>query len=469
MGKGIDEALFPRLKAEHIAHLRECGDEIEFADNELIYSEGEPAESLYIVLEGAIKVTKHTATQDLTITVHRPGEFTGELSILTGGAHIATGRAQGPTRVIRIGADAFGQILGMYQQAREFFLPVMANRIQQADLFTQQREKLASLGVLAAGLAHELNNPAAAARSAAEHLRDALKRQRALALKLCRNRIAPAQAAWLLDFAQEIACQPTCLTPLDPLEQSDREQSLADWLDLHGVEEGWSIAPVLVHAGIAAPQCEALATHAPENGLSDLLHWLSAGFEADGLIDEIQNSAVRIGTLVKAVKEYSFMDQAPLQEIDVREGMENTLIMLGHKLKEAKVTVNRRYAEPLPTICAFGSELNQVWTNLLDNAIDALSGQEGPREICISICTEGAGVNVEIADNGPGVPQDLCARIFEPFFTTKGVGKGTGLGLDISYRIVVKHHHGDIQVRSCPGETCFLVRLPEKPPVETAM
>jgi signal transduction histidine kinase len=463
MGQNAREAaLFPRLNDEQIGCLRERGQERTLQPDELLYAEGDPADCLYVVLEGAIKITKRAAKAETVIRIHQPGEFTGELSILTGGAHIAAARALGPTRVLRIEADDFREILGVSEQAQNLFLPAMAHRVQDADMLMQQREKLVALGVMAAGLAHELNNPAAAARSGLEQLRQALARQRALVPTLCATRLPPEKHAWLAQWARELLARPRPETELDPIEQSEREEALSEWLDAHGASEAWTLAPVMLRAGVDGAQLDEVAEHIPAPALGDALHWVSAVLDVESLIGDIEGSTTRISTLVGAVKEYSFMDQAPLQEVDVHAGLDNTLTMMGYKLRKAKIEVKRCYAPHLPTVCAFGSELNQVWTNLIDNAIDALSDQSGPREIRIGTRQDGDSVLVELADNGPGIPPEVQGRIFDPFFTTKGVGKGTGLGLDIAYRIVVKRHKGDIQVCSRPGETRFSVRLPEK-------
>jgi signal transduction histidine kinase len=347
-------------------------------------------------------------------------------------------------------------------EVQTVFLPAMAQRMQEADTIVQQREKLASLGMMAAGLAHEINNPAAATISATENLRRAFVRQQALTVSLCEASMTVEARRWLNTYAQSLAPSADPNAPLDPVAQSDREEALIEWLDAHDVEESWNLAPTLVNFGLDTSHLEAIADHVPVEALCDTLNWLEATLAINGLIGEIESSTIRVSKLVKAVKEYSYMDQAPQQEVNVQSGLENTLIMLGHKLKKANVHVQREYAPDLPSICAYGSELNQVWTNLIDNAIDALSEQGGTRILTLSTRRWAEGVVVEIADNGPAIPPEVQQRIFEPFFTTKGVGKGSGLGLSIAYKIVVKHHHGEIKVSSAPSKTSFEVCLPER-------
>jgi signal transduction histidine kinase len=332
----------------------------------------------------------------------------------------------------------------------------MAQRMGLLESITQQREKLVSLGTLAAGLAHEMNNPAAAAHSAAGRLQETLEHLQERAFTLS-GALEAASLERVVQMGQEARRRAAIAPPLDTLARSDLEDELATALEEYAVEDAWEIAPALVQAGLDTPWLDSLAECAGPR-LHNVLAWLTTLLEAHDLLETVSQSTGRITKLVGAIKGYSYMDQAPIQEIDIHEGIENTLTMLGHKLNQ--IQVQRDYAAGLPRINAYGSELNQVWTNLLDNAIDALAGNG---RIHISTAQEEACVLVEIADNGPGIAPEVLPRIFEPFFTTKGVGKGTGLGLDISHRIVVNRHHGAINVLSSPGDTRFQVRLPIRP------
>jgi signal transduction histidine kinase len=345
---------------------------------------------------------------------------------------MATARATEPSRLLSLNPGDFEGLLAHCPLAAHTILRTMAQRMQLTESVMRGQEKLAALGKLAAGLAHELNNPAAAAHRAAGQLREALGDL------LPGGEPAPATAA-----------------PLDPLARSDQEEAIADWLAERGVDDSWDLAPSLVEAGLDVPNLAGLAAGTPRETLSPTLRHLAAARTVRSLLDLLEGSTGRISTLVEAIKSYSYMDQAPLQEIDVHDGLESTLIILRHLLNAIEVV--RHYDPDLPRISAYGSELNQVWTNLLDNAIDALGGTG---RITIRTAREGERVLVEIADNGPGIPPEIQPRIFEPFFTTKGVGEGTGLGLDICYRIVVGQHGGEIAVSSQPGETRFTVRLP---------
>ena len=328
---------------------------------------------------------------------------------------------------------------------------------------SQQHAKLISLGTMAAGLAHELNNPAAAVGRSAQEAREVFRESSSRAVRLGALKMNPQELAFVADLPAEVARQAESAPALDSLGQSDREDEVAIWLEERGVEEAWELSPTLVGAGLDVEWLEDLSGHLPDEGsLGEVLAWLASEITGDELLREIRQASARISELVGAVKSYSHMDKASQKEVDVNEGLESTLVMLGHKLKKGNVRVTREYEEGLPRVCASGSELNQVWTNLIDNAIDAMDG-EGRLEIKTSRDGGEGCVMVEIADSGPGIPRDIRNRVFEPFFTTKGVGEGTGLGLDIARRIVTRRHGGDIRVDSEPGPTRFRVLLPIEP------
>jgi signal transduction histidine kinase len=337
----------------------------------------------------------------------------------------------------------------------------MSDRIRETTRQETQRDKLMALGKLSAGLAHELNNPAAAAQRAAKSLREAMENVRDASLRLLQHPLSHEQRQAIFQFEREVTDHVAENNPahLDPMELSDREAEITECLEAHHVVEPWKIAAPLAEANADPQKMDALRATIGDDIIGDALRRVASVVTIFGLIHEIDNSTRRISELVGAIKRYSYMDQASMQEVNLRDDLENTLKIFGHWLKKG-ITVKREYDEDAPRICAYGSELNQVWTNLIDNAIDAMNGSG---ELRIATSRELDCVVVAIGDNGPGVPAEIRSQIFDPFFTTKGVGEGTGLGLDTVRRIVQKHH-GNIELKSKPGDTRFIVRLPIKQP-----
>jgi len=449
--------LFHDLSEEPLAWLRSHGTDLYLQAGELLLSEGDVARGFYVILSGDIQITKHaTEEEEIVLAVRGPGTFVGETSLLTGEAPNASIVALTECHVVRFGPKAFADMLPMYPSITNGILQAVAERLRDTEVQMRQREKLAALGTMAAGLAHQLNNPASAAARAAKQLRESLAAAQDLVMRLSHLNLDEDQTRFLAEFQLQFLTRRARPVTLDPLAQSDREDELTQWMEDHYIDNAWNLAPTFVSAGLTVEQLEGVAEHVGVAALNDVLVWLEATLTGGALIYTLEQSTMRISDLVKAVKAYSYMDQAPIQELDVHEGLDNTLIILDHKLKHG-VTVIRDYDHTLPQIVAYGSELNQVWTNLIENAIDAMDGKG---QLWVRTYRENNQIVVEIIDDGPGIPPEVRPRIFEPFFTTKGVGKGTGLGLSIIYRIVVNNHHGNLNVESEPGRTCFQVRLP---------
>ena len=432
----------------------ELGEVIEAPAGSVLVTEGERHHFFFVILEGEVRVTRNYDKQAVLMGINKPGNFMGEVAVLLDMPWTATARILKPARLFRLDEKNFWLMLSQCETVARQIFRMAAGRMRNVEGYSQQREKLASLGTMAAGLAHELNNPAAAARRAASHLQQTTEK---VQLHLCELSSVLEHEHWqhLLDASQNSEERLANAPKLDHLERSDRSDAIATWLEAHGVANAWEVAPTFVSADIDKAWLEALAGKMPAASLVHALCWLEARLNLKLLLTQVEQSTGRIAELVKAVKSYSYMDQSPMQEVDIHEGLESTLTMLGHKLKN--VTLVRSFDRSLPRILAYGSELNQVWTNLIDNAIHAVNGTG---KICVGTCREDDQLLIEIVDNAPGIPPTVQAHMFEPLFTTKQVGAGTGLGLVISNRIIADRHGGEIEFESKPGETRFKIRLP---------
>ncbi|MEH1940906.1 MAG: ATP-binding protein [Nostoc sp.] len=450
-------SLFAQLTDEQFQWLFEHGHQLWLVPGEYIALEGEPIENFYVLIEGEIEFRKQVGNVERHIMSFGPGTYTGhELILLDVPHYLVNVRAVKPTYMLKWDTDTFWQMLTTCPSITRDLLIITAQRVQMLESMSQHHQKLIALGTLAAGLAHELNNPATAVVRGGKHLHKIFQQLPYLGLKLNHRQMTKEQLLFLDNLLHSVIVRAETRCDLeDLLAQSDREQEVTAWLDLHNVPDGWKIVSSLVRGGVDTQSLDTIVEYLPPESLAEVLAWLEATLTGIELLDEIDQSSGRISELVKAIKEYSYMDRAPMQEVDIHQGLESTLTILGHKLKSG-ITLTRDYDRSLPLISVYGSELNQVWTNLIDNAIDAMSGQG---QIRIRTARENNCVLVEIANNGPAISLEIQERIFEPFFTTKGVGQGTGLGLVISYRIVEKHK-GEIRLFSEPGNTRFQVILP---------
>jgi signal transduction histidine kinase len=457
--------LFKGLTDEELREVLEEGSEEFIPAGEVGGREGEPVDHLYVILEGEFRWSKKVDGGEVVMNTYGSGEFFAEVPLLLGKPFLATWRALADSRVFALPNEIFRRMLTIHPSFSNTVLEMLAQRIQVLYSVSQQRERLSSLGTLAAGLAHELNNPSSASRRAAGRLRDSLENRRSLGMRLtraaARGEIRPAQVDALERIVNEAFGRDKAQA-LNSLERSDLEEEVALWLEGRDVEEAWDLSPTLVGAGLGIGDLNLVEAAVPPGTLADALGYLEAVLGAAGLVDEIDTSSMRISNLVATMEGYSYMDRAPTQEVDVNESLDNTLAILRYRL--AGIEVERDYDERLPRITAHGAELNQVWTNLIDNAVDAVADGDKTGRIRLRTTQERDRLLVEISDNGPGIPEEIQDRVFEPFFTTKDVGKGAGFGLDVSYRIVVGRHGGDIRIVSKPGDTCFQVRLPMDEP-----
>ncbi|HUH97519.1 MAG TPA: ATP-binding protein [Anaerolineales bacterium] len=451
--------LFENLSEADLDWLLAQAESVEIPRGEDLIEEGKPGDAAYVILDGEFEVVKKSDVQNIVIAVREPGEVFGEMALLDRSPRTATVHAVRDSRVLKIRGETFQQLLAQSSSAALSILQTVSKRLRQNEGLLRQNEKMAALGTLAAGLAHELNNPASAVRRSADQLQSALSEWSQASSELERLRLDEQQ----LRIIHNLRGQLETLTPSnpspDPLALSDAEAEIQSWLEEHHVENAWEHSSALVSFGwkIGALN-ELTAAFEPQAG-SVVVQWLASGSTAYFLLHEVNIGTQRISEIVKSVKAYSYLDQAPIQDVDVQEGLENTLVILRHKTKDG-IKITRDYSADLPHIEAHGSELNQVWTNILDNAIDAMQGRG---ELILRAYPRDGKVIVEIEDNGPGIPPEIRQRIFEPFFTTKPPGQGTGLGLHIAYTIV-NNHYGQIRVSSEAGKTCFQVTLPVRLP-----
>ncbi|MET0227909.1 MAG: ATP-binding protein [Actinomycetes bacterium] len=455
--------LFEKLTTEQLTWLAERGEVAGYEAGTTVYRAGEPATCLYVLLEGTLSLVMRAPGGEIEVnrTDHRgtyAGAFFAYLDLPIARSYSTGLRTVTDCSFWVLSADDFGWAVREWFPMATHMLEGFAIQGMGSQQTVSTRERLVALGTVTAGLTHELNNPATAAARAAATLAERLaglwdeRAGRA-------GGIAGGQRAELVVLARHALHGRAAPAPLSPLEASDREDELGGWLAGHGVEGAWDLTPPLVAAGVDAGWLERVAATVPARVLPHAVGLVAIACEAESLLEEVGEASGRISALIGAAKQYSQMDRSPLQQLDVHDGLESTLTMLKHKL-ETGIEVVRDYDRSLPELPAYAGELNQVWTNLVDNAVDAMDGMDGTGRLTVRTAREGDQVLVEIGDNGPGIPEAAAAHILEPFYTTQPVGKGTGLGLDICWRIVVQRHHGDLRFTSSPSDTRFQVLLP---------
>ncbi len=427
-------------------------EELTFKPGDIYLRQGDPADAMYVVLSGQLQSRGELGGETVTVPVG-PGDVTGVLPFSRMKQFTMTGRAVTESRVLRYPAAHFNELVHKLPELTQKLVALMSDRIRETTRIEQQRDRLAALGKLSAGLAHEINNPASAAKRATSQLRDVLTKIREASHELGARELSAAQKAEIDKLEASLVQQDG--PPPDALTLSNLEEEIDTVLRNHGLNDMWQLAADLARKNAKPALVESLFASLDSDTARAAIVRIAASLEVASLLQEIEGSMSRVTDLVGAIKEYTYMDQSPVQNVDVIKSLEATLTILNHKLRRG-VKVVRDYQRVPLLVNSFGSELNQVWTNLIDNAIQAMGGQG---ELRIRTFREADCVVVEIGDNGPGIPPEVRPHIFEPFFTTKGVGEGTGLGLDTVQRIV-KKHRGDIQVISKPGDTRFQVWLP---------
>lgn len=458
--KLYDIPLFADLPPAEVQWLIDMSHDEHLTPGDSFFEEGKPTDRFYVVLEGEMQVTRHLQGKQVVMGTTPRGIMGGEIALMHGEPSQVTSRAILTTRLMVFYEDAFRL---MFIHAPKFAARVVstaAERMAGIEKLNVQREKMAALGKLSAGLAHELNNPASAARRASDGLQDILHDLQIRTLQLAEIGLSGEQLQSLIVMQKNVIRHSAECPVLSPMEQADREDEIGDYLDELGVENSWEIAPVFVNAGLKMKGLQQFVATLPDDGVGEILNWVCVALTATSLLDEIANSTDRISDLVGAVKSYTYMDRAPTQQVDLNKNLINTLKVMNYKMRD--INIVRELDPDLPLITARGGELNQVLTNIIDNAVDAMSGK-GTLEITTRF--EDQFIMMEITDSGPGIPRDILPHIFDPFFTTKGVGEGIGIGLDITYRII-QQHGGTIEVRSQPGRTRFIIRLPLENDIE---
>ena len=455
--------LFEALSDEQLDWLAHHGDVVAASAGEDVCREGDPASCFWVLLSGEMAMLQTVRGDEVETTrTTQRGAYGGSTQAYIPNAdqtYMHTLRALAPSTFLALPAAEWADALRRWFPLPIHLLEGLVVGMRRTSTITSERERLLALGSLSAGLTHELNNPAAAAQRATESLRSRVAGMRhKLGLLAC-GKLDNEIVAQLVELQEDAVSRAETAPELSALAASDAEDALGDWLDERGVGGAWDLAPVLVAGGLDAEWLDKVERTVPAGSVEAAVRWIAYAVETEALMGEITDATGRIATLVGAARQYSQLDRAPFQEVDLRDLLKSTLVMMSRKFEGIRVV--KELDPDLPRIPAYAAELNQVWTNIIDNALGAMRAHgDGTGTLTIRTRRDGRNAIVEIGDTGPGIPDDVRPRIFEPFFTTKDVGEGTGLGLDISWRIVVKKHHGDIRVHTGPGGTTFEICLP---------
>lgn len=455
--------LFKELSTQERLELLRTGTEACFEPGEMLFRQGDSAECFYIVTHGSIKISRKVKNRELIVATYCKDNFFGEIALLGEMTYPFSCSAKTRSCVYFFNKDSFWRMIASFPSIRTTVLDYMGRRMQELQILSQSYEKFAALNTLAAGLAHELNNPASAAYRAVSQLQTAMSERYTLIFKYMEEYLTKEQMEILLKLKHNAfmyATKSICLNfSLDPMTRMDMEDRLVAWLEKRGVEDGWKLTSSLLAAGISPEQLEEISEQVATEAFKDFLTLSETMVAEASLINTLHNGIERVSELVNMFKNYAHLGQASVKDrnIDVNQGLESTLAIMSHQLKRKQIQIERDYDRQLPLLFGNGATLNQVWSSLIDNAIDAIAIKG---TIWIRTFTEDNYVIVEIVDNGTGITPEIQNRIFEPFFTTKGIGNGTGIGLSLAFRIVVNEHNGDIRCFSQPGYTCFRVCIP---------
>ena len=451
--------LLEELSEQDLVEIADESTVVELAHGELLFSEGTVGDAAYVVQSGRIEILKQSHGREVLLDALVAGDLFGEMALLDNSTRMAGARASGATTVIAIRKSQFDNLMKTSLPVVNAMFSLVIDRLKSTEARLRQTERMAQLGTLTAGVAHELNNPAAAAKRAADQLSEALEGFGKANREFVALNPGPDSVVAAMQVIENARSRAANTPEIDLLDQSDLEDEIVSWLDDREVADSWDLSCELASAGYSRDDLDQLAKQFEGGDAGPLVNLIASTVSVTALLSSVGQTTGQISNIVNALKSYSFLDQAPVQQVSVTEGIDNTLLLLGGRLTSG-VVVTLDYEDDLPKIDAFGSELNQVWTHLIDNSLDAINGN-GDLRISVT-ASPNAGVTVEIEDSGPGIPAEDQHRIFDAFFTTKEPGKGAGLGLHSAYNIVVNKHGGEISVESVSGRTCFTVRLPSQ-------